>query len=63
MTRLKRFRADLLTVGAGAVGMIVAGQIYSLIAGGNCTTLCQPQVAGSLGAVTGLLVAILGRWE
>lgn len=61
MTRLKSLAPDLLTVVAGAVGMIIAGQAFSLIAGGSCTTICRPEVAGSLGAITGLLVAIMGR--
>lgn len=44
----------------GAVVMIGLGQLFAL-AGGSCTILCRPAVAGVYGATLGLLLFGSGR--
>jgi hypothetical protein len=44
----------------GAGTMIALGQLFAL-AGGSCTILCRPFVAGIYGAALGLLPFGLGR--
>ena len=44
----------------GAGAMIGIGQLLSL-AGGSCTILCRPFVAGIYGAVLGLVILGSGR--
>lgn len=44
----------------GAGAMIAVGQLFAL-AGGSCTILCRPPIAGLYGAVLGLLVIGFGR--
>lgn len=39
----------------GAAAMIALGQLFAL-AGGSCTILCRPPIAGVYGAVLGLLM-------
>lgn len=51
----------LFTVGIGTLSMIALGQLYSIFAGGSCTILCRPHVAGSYGAVAGLVVLVFQR--
>ena len=54
-----------LLAALGAVIMVALGQVYALTQA-TCSTICNPRVAGPLGAVAGILVSLMlpsVRWK
>lgn len=54
-----------LLAAVGAAIMVALGQAYALTQA-TCSTICNPRVAGPLGAVAGILVSLMlpsVRWK
>lgn len=65
---MRRFgKAALRTlafIAGGTILMILIGRGYALTTA-TCTTICDPAVSGPLGAIAGLIVAVMmpsARW-
>lgn len=51
----------LVSMTFSAILVIALGQLYATVVGGGCTVLCDPQVAGATGAVSGLLAYVFQK--
>jgi hypothetical protein len=55
---LKILGRTALLVVLGAVLMIGIGQLFALTTA-TCSTICKPQIAAPLGAILGLMLAVI----
>ncbi|MGI5863907.1 MAG: hypothetical protein ACOX6T_17885 [Myxococcales bacterium] len=61
ITKAKKLLVRLLIGAAGgALLMVLAGQVVGLFAE-SCTVVCKPDVAATMGAISGMFAALLVR--